>query len=39
MVAALGAELVGRGCRPPLALDLPADSLMPVELVVAYPDH
>jgi N6-L-threonylcarbamoyladenine synthase len=34
MVAALGAELVGQG-RPPSALDLPADSSMPVELVVA----
>jgi N6-L-threonylcarbamoyladenine synthase len=34
MVAALGAELVGRG-RPPSDLDLPADSSMPVELVVA----
>jgi N6-L-threonylcarbamoyladenine synthase len=34
MVAALGAELVGRG-RPSSALDLPADSSMPVELVVA----
>ncbi|HYJ69357.1 MAG TPA: tRNA (adenosine(37)-N6)-threonylcarbamoyltransferase complex transferase subunit TsaD [Nocardioidaceae bacterium] len=34
MVAALGAELVGRG-RPPSALDLPADSSMPVELVTA----
>jgi tRNA N6-adenosine threonylcarbamoyltransferase len=34
MVAALGAELVDRG-RPPSALDLPADSSMPVELVVA----
>ena len=34
MVAALGAELVGRD-RPPSALDLPADSSMPVELVVA----
>jgi len=34
MVAALGAELVGRG-RPPSALDLPADSSMPVTHVVA----
>jgi N6-L-threonylcarbamoyladenine synthase len=34
MVAALGAELVGRD-RPSSALDLPADSSMPVELVVA----
>ena len=34
MVAALGAKLVGRD-RPPSALDLPADSSMPVELVVA----
>jgi N6-L-threonylcarbamoyladenine synthase len=34
MVAALGAELVARD-RPPSALDLPADSSMPVELVVA----
>jgi tRNA N6-adenosine threonylcarbamoyltransferase len=34
MVAALGAELVDRD-RPPSALDLPADSSMPVELVVA----
>ncbi|HKE68997.1 MAG TPA: tRNA (adenosine(37)-N6)-threonylcarbamoyltransferase complex transferase subunit TsaD, partial [Nocardioidaceae bacterium] len=34
MVAALGAELVDRN-RPPSALDLPADSSMPVELVVA----
>jgi N6-L-threonylcarbamoyladenine synthase len=34
MVAALGAELVERG-RPPSALDLPADSSMPVEFVVA----
>ncbi len=34
MVAALGAALVGRG-RPPSALDLPADSSMPVTQVVA----
>jgi N6-L-threonylcarbamoyladenine synthase len=34
MVAALGAELVTRG-RPPSALDLPADSSMPVTEVVA----
>ncbi|MGH3485686.1 MAG: tRNA (adenosine(37)-N6)-threonylcarbamoyltransferase complex transferase subunit TsaD [Nocardioidaceae bacterium] len=34
MVAALGAELVDRR-RPPSALDLPADSSMPVDLVVA----
>ena len=34
MVAALGAELVARG-RPPSALDLPADSSMPVTRVVA----
>ena len=34
MVAALGAELVARG-RPPSALDLPADSSMPVTTVVA----
>ncbi|MGH3498614.1 MAG: tRNA (adenosine(37)-N6)-threonylcarbamoyltransferase complex transferase subunit TsaD [Nocardioidaceae bacterium] len=34
MVAALGAELVARG-RPPSALDLPADSSMPVQRVVA----
>jgi N6-L-threonylcarbamoyladenine synthase len=34
MVAALGAELVARG-RPPSALDLPADSSMPVTEVVA----
>jgi N6-L-threonylcarbamoyladenine synthase len=34
MVAALGAELVDRG-RPPSELDLPADSSMPVEQVVA----
>ena len=34
MVAALGAELVDRR-RSPSALDLPADSSMPVELVVA----
>ncbi len=34
MVAALGAELVARG-RPASALDLPADSSMPVTTVVA----
>jgi N6-L-threonylcarbamoyladenine synthase len=34
MVAALGSELVRRGGRPS-ALELPADSSMPVELVVA----
>ena len=34
MVAALGAELVRRG-RAPSALDLPADSSMPVTTVVA----
>jgi N6-L-threonylcarbamoyladenine synthase len=34
MVAALGAELVTRG-RPPSALDLPADSTLPVTEVVA----
>ena len=34
MVAALGAELVARGA-PPSALDLPADSSMPVTDVVA----
>jgi len=34
MVAALGAELVARG-RPPSALDLPADSSMPLTTVVA----
>ena len=34
MVAALGAELVARG-RQPSALDLPADSSMPVTVVVA----
>jgi N6-L-threonylcarbamoyladenine synthase len=34
MVAALGAEMVARG-RTPSALDLPADSSMPVELVLA----
>jgi len=34
MVAALGAELVARG-RTPSALDLPADSSMPVTTVVA----
>jgi N6-L-threonylcarbamoyladenine synthase len=34
MVAALGAELVARG-REPSALDLPADSSMPVTTVVA----
>jgi N6-L-threonylcarbamoyladenine synthase len=34
MVAALGAELVARG-RQPSALDLPADSSMPVTAVVA----
>jgi N6-L-threonylcarbamoyladenine synthase len=34
MVAALGAELVIRG-RPPSALDLPADSSMPITTVVA----
>ena len=32
MVAALGAELVARG-RPPSALDLPADSSLPVTTV------
>ena len=34
MVAALGAEVVARG-RPPSALDLPADSSMPVGSVLA----
>ena len=34
MVAALGAQLLARG-RPPSALDLPADSSMPVTLVRA----
>jgi N6-L-threonylcarbamoyladenine synthase len=34
MVAALGAELVARG-RHPSALDLPADSSMPVTSVLA----
>ncbi|GAB3590635.1 tRNA (adenosine(37)-N6)-threonylcarbamoyltransferase complex transferase subunit TsaD [Angustibacter peucedani] len=34
MVAALGAEMVARG-RPPSALDLPADSSMPVTTVLA----
>jgi N6-L-threonylcarbamoyladenine synthase len=34
MVAALGAEMVARG-RTPSQLDLPADSSMPVELVLA----
>ena len=34
MVAALGSELVARG-RPPSALDLPADSSLPVTTVVA----
>ncbi len=34
MVAALGAEMVARG-RAPSALDLPADSSMPVEQVSA----
>jgi N6-L-threonylcarbamoyladenine synthase len=34
MVAALGAEMVARG-RPASDLDLPADSSMPVELVLA----
>jgi N6-L-threonylcarbamoyladenine synthase len=34
MVAALGAELVARG-RQPSALDLPADSSMPITTVVA----
>jgi N6-L-threonylcarbamoyladenine synthase len=34
MVAALGAEMVARG-RTPSPLDLPADSSMPVELVLA----
>ena len=34
MVAALGAEMVARG-RTPSALDLPADSSMPVDQVVA----
>jgi N6-L-threonylcarbamoyladenine synthase len=33
MVAALGAEMVARG-RTPSALDLPADSSMPVELIL-----
>jgi N6-L-threonylcarbamoyladenine synthase len=33
MVAALGSEMVSRG-RTPSALDLPADSSMPVELVL-----
>jgi len=34
MVAALGAEMVARG-RQPSSIDLPADSSMPVELVLA----
>jgi N6-L-threonylcarbamoyladenine synthase len=34
MVAALGAEMVARG-RHPSSIDLPADSSMPVELVLA----
>jgi N6-L-threonylcarbamoyladenine synthase len=34
MVAALGSEMVARG-RPPSSLDLPADSSMSVELVLA----
>ncbi len=34
MVAALGAEMVARG-RPPSALDLPADSSLPVTSVLA----
>ncbi len=34
MVAALGSEMVARG-RTPSALDLPADSSMPVEIVLA----
>jgi N6-L-threonylcarbamoyladenine synthase len=34
MVAALGAELVARGASPS-PLDLPADSSMPVDVVVA----
>jgi len=34
MVAALGAEVVRRG-RPPSALDIPADSSMPITTVVA----
>ena len=34
MVAALGSEMVARG-RTPSAIDLPADSSMPVELVLA----
>jgi N6-L-threonylcarbamoyladenine synthase len=34
MVAALGSELVARG-RPPSALDLPADSSLPVTSIVA----
>jgi len=34
MVAALGAEMVARGRRPS-SIDLPADSSMPVELVLA----
>ena len=34
MVAALGAEMLARG-RAPSALDLPADSSMPVEQVLA----
>ena len=33
MVAALGSEMVARG-RAPSALDLPADSSMPVEVVL-----
>jgi N6-L-threonylcarbamoyladenine synthase len=36
MVAALGAELVARG-RTPSALDLPADSSMPVTTITAQP--
>jgi N6-L-threonylcarbamoyladenine synthase len=34
MVAALGSEMVSRG-RPPSALDLPADSSLPVTSVLA----
>ena len=37
MVAALGSELVARG-RTPSALDLPADSSMPVTTITALPD-
>ena len=35
MVAALGSEMVARGRRPS-PLDLPADSSMPVQLVLNY---